>query len=122
MPKLDEVKIHAARFNNGKRPLDVFLTNRDDWRDWTAWFNGRHDFNRPYVLSLMDFHHERHAWLFGGVYSIKNYTSAPPKELKKTHAYNVELTDIGSELIGRLKLRLDLSKVRGVRLKAAQIR
>ena len=118
MPKLDEVKIHAARFNNGKRPLDVFLTNRDDWRDWTAWFNGRHDFNRPYVLSLMDFHHERHAWLFGGVYSIKNYTSAPPKELKKTHAYNVELTDIGSELIGRLKLRLDLSKVRGVRLKA----
>jgi len=115
---LKDFKVHAARYNDADRPLDVFLTNKEEWHNWTAWFNGRHDFNRPYVLSIMDFHHERNAWLFGGIYKILNYNDAPKLSQSKSHAYNIELSDIGADLIGRLKIRLDLSKVRRVRLKA----
>jgi len=115
---LKDFKVHAARYNDADRPLDVFLTDKEEWYNWTAWFNGRHDFNRPYVLSIMDFHHERNAWLFGGIYKILNYNDAPTLSQSKSHAYNIELSDIGADLIGRLKIRLDLSKVRRVRLKA----
>ena len=115
---LHKYKVHAARWNQEANPLDVFLTDREAWHCWNAFFNGRHDFNRPYIISLMDFYHERDAWLFGGIYRVLNHASKPASELAGTHAYDVELMDTGADMIGRLKVKLDLSKVRQVRLNA----
>jgi len=115
---LSQYKIHAARYNQNSHPLDVFLSDRKEWANWTAWFNGKHDFNRPYVISFVDFYPERDAWLFAGIYRIKNYASRPDSSLAGTHAYDVELLEQGADLIGRLKLHLPLSQVRNVRLKA----
>lgn len=115
---LSQYKIHAARYNQNSHPLDVFLSDRKEWANWTAWFNGKHDFNRPFVISFVDFYPERDAWLFAGIYRIKNYSTRPAAELAKTHAYDVELLDQGADMIGRLKLHLSISHVRNVRLKA----
>ena len=116
--ELNQYKIHAARYNNEAHPLDVFLSDRKEWDNWTAWFNGKHDFNRPFVISFVDFYPERDAWLFAGIYRIKNYSTRPAWELAKSHAYEVELLEKGANLIGRLKLSLSISQVRNVRLKA----
>ena len=113
-----DFKIHAACYNGDDQPLDVFLRDREEWNNWTAWFNGTHDFNRPFVISLMDFYHERDAWLFGGIYKIKNYDKRPASNLANSHAYDVELSEHGSSMIGRLKISLPISRVRKVRLKA----
>ena len=116
--KPTEYKIHAARWNKVSNPLDVFLSDREEWRKWTAWFNGTHDFNRPFVLSLMDYYHERDAWLFGGIYHVRNFDRRPDSRLSNSHAYDVELSDQAANLIGRLKIKLPISGVRKVRLKA----
>ena len=73
---LSRYKLYAARYNQEDHPLDVFLEDRGRWADWSRYFNGRHDFNRPYVLAMMDFYPERDAWLFGCVYRIRK----PPAE------------------------------------------
>jgi len=116
--ELSQYKIHAARYNQESHPLDVFLSDREEWNNWTAWFNGTHDFNRPFVISFVDFYPERDVWLFAGIYRVKNYATRPATELAKSHAYDVELLEQGADFIGRLKLRLPISKVRNVRLKA----
>lgn len=116
--ELNQYKIHAARYNQQSHPLDVFLSDRNEWHNWTAWFNGKHDFNRPFVISFVDFYPERDAWLFAGIYQIKNYAVRPNSALAKSHAYEVELLEQGADLIGRLKLHLAISQVRNVRLKA----
>ena len=115
---LKKFKLHAARYKQEDHHLDVFLSDRGEWNNWTAWFNGTHDFNRPFVISFVDFYPERDAWLFAGIYSIKNYDSRPASELSNTHAYDIELLEQGADLIGRLKVNLAISRVRNVRLKA----
>ena len=105
-------KLHAARWNEKDQPLDVFLNDRAEWHGWNAWFGGRHEFNRPYILSLLDFYPETGLWLFGGIYAVENYKIRPDAKLAKTHAYNTSLTDQAAHLIGRLKIRLPLARGR----------
>jgi len=108
-------KLHAARWNGQDNPLDVFLNDRNSWHDWNNWFGGRHEFNRPYILSILDFYPENGMWLFGGIYQVHNYEARPPIELAKSHAYDTSLTDRASHLIGRLKIKLSLSRGRSFR-------
>ena len=113
-----DFKIHAACYNGDDQPLDVFLRDREEWNNWTAWFNGTHHFNRPYVISLMDFYPERDVWLFGGIYRILNFSEKPLPTQKGTHAYEIELCEKGVDLIGRLKIRSSALKIRNKRLNA----
>ena len=105
-------KLHAARFNQVRRPLDVFLEDKQEWNQWNSYFGKRHEFNRPFLLSLIDFYPEKNVWLFGGIYKIQNFDRRPQQSQENSHAYNSELTEIGSEFIGRLKVRLALSRGR----------
>ena len=90
-----EYKIHFARHNGDKHPLDVWARDKNEWVGWQEYWPGRNEFNRPYIFSLMQFYHETDTWLFGGVFRVLQ---------RFDDRYEVELTEKGSAFIGRLKL------------------
>ena len=93
---LGEYKIHFAVFSDD-HPLDVFVRSRDEWQnDWNNWRgeNGKDDFNRKYIFSLMRFYHQPDKWLFGGIFEVKTRP--------KGAYYTTELLEKGQEYIGRL--------------------
>ena len=96
-----EYKVHFARYdrNIDKHPLHVWVMDRRDWVGWQQYWPGRHDFNRRYIFSLMDFHLETDTWLFGGVFEVYGID-----ERDGHRSYRVELTDQGGPFVGRLKL------------------
>ena len=108
---LQDYKFHAARYNNIEEPLDVFLRNRNEWDGWNSWHGVRNEFNRNYVVSFIKFYPEEETWLFGGIYKI---LGRHPE--KTAHGYDIELTDKGKELIGRLKINAKLSRTKAFKL------
>lgn len=92
---LVEYKIHFARWNGHSQPLEVFARDRREWQGWQEYYPGRNEFNRPLIFSLIQFYHEHDTWLFGGVYRVIGL---------RQQRYEVEITDIGANMIGRLKL------------------
>lgn len=79
------------------QPLEVWVRNKREWKDWHEYRPARNDFNRPSIFSLIQFYHEPDIWLFGGVFHVKQ---------RHDDRYEVELaTDEGAEFIGRLKVR-----------------
>ncbi len=92
---LSDYKVHFARWNGREQPLEVFVRDRDEWQEWQEYWPGRNDFNRPYIFSLVRFYHETDAWLFGGVYRVVGFCDG---------RYEVELSEIRSSFVGRLKL------------------
>lgn len=95
---LRDYKVHFARWNKQNQPLEVFVRDKDEWKEWQEYWPGRNDFNRRYIFSLAQFYHETDSWLFGGIYEVLQ---------RYGDRYKVALTDIGAGFIGRLKLRSD---------------
>ena len=93
---LAEYKVHFARWNGHAQPLEVWARDKLEWQGWQEYWPGRNDFNRPYIFSLMQFYHEVDMWLFGGIFRVL---------ARHPDSYDVELTDIAQNLIGRMKLR-----------------
>ena len=93
--RLDEYKVHFARWNNEAQPLEVFVRDRGEWQGWQEYWPSRNDFNRAYIFSLIQFYHEIDSWLFGGIFRVIAFHK---------DRYEVELTDAGAGFIGRLKL------------------
>lgn len=100
-----DYKLHAARWNECHNPLDVFISNREEWHRWNQWISNKNDFNRPYILALMDFYPERDNWLFGGIYAVRGFKPGYDRTSRQCHAYDSVLTDIGEDYIGRLKIK-----------------
>jgi len=92
----ENYKCHFARWNGTQQPLEVWARDKDEWKGWQEFRPRRDVFNRPYVFSLIRVYHEVDTWLFGGVFGIVK---------RHEDRYEVELTDIGSCFLGRLKLR-----------------
>lgn len=105
-------KLHAARFNQHSQPLDVFIHDKNEWNKWNQWISGRHEFNRQFILSLIDFYPQRDIWLFGGVYEVQGFIGGHDRMSRHCHAYNSVLTDQGADYIGRLKIHAPM-RVRG---------
>ena len=93
-------KLHFARWNGKKQPLQDWAEDHDNWFGWQQYWPGRNDFNRQFIFSLMDYYHETDTWLFGGVFEVTGLS-----DWRDSKRYEVELTDQGASLIGRLKLR-----------------
>jgi hypothetical protein len=92
----ESYKCHFAGWNGRQAPLDVWVRDKVEWQGWQEFRPQRDVFDRPYILSLIQFYHETDTWLFGGVFRL----------LKRLEdRYEVELTDMGSGYLGRLKLR-----------------
>lgn len=94
-----DYKLHFGRWNGELQPLQEWAKDRKNWVGWQEYWPGRHDFNRRYIFSLMDFYHESDTWLFGGVFEVKGIV-----ERDGHKRYRVELTDKGTPYIGRLKV------------------
>ena len=93
---LSDYKVHFAKWNQKNQPLDVFTKDRQEWQGWQEYRPTRDDFNRPMIFALASFYHEPATWLFGGIFKVLN---------RYDDRYEVELTNIGADFIGRLKLR-----------------
>lgn len=98
---LNEYKMHFAKYDQYNAPLDVFLESFEEWKHWNEWSNGKNEFNRKYIFSLIDFYPERDTWLFGGIWEVIAYN--PSKE-PGTH-YTIELCPDYQKFIGRLKIK-----------------
>lgn len=94
--ELANYKVHFARWNQEYLPLEVWARDRHEWQSWQEYRPQRNEFNRPLIFSLIQFHHEDHAWLFGGVFEVL---------ARHADRYEVSLTDEGAGYIGRLKLQ-----------------
>jgi hypothetical protein len=69
--KPEEYKLHlACEDPNGFDPLDEFVADRNDWIGWNQYRGARDDWNRPRVLSFMEFYPKADAWLFGGGFEV----------------------------------------------------
>ena len=95
----NDCKIHFAKNNGYDDPLELFLNDPGEIQSWNEWRGNKDDFNKTYIFTLVQFPNQKDKWLFVGVYKIiKRY-----QDYKQTeHGYDVELTDLCSNLIGRL--------------------
>ena len=57
-----EYKVHLACWNGEDQPLDVFVRDKSEWDGWNSWRSGKNEFNRRYILSLIDFYPEPGFW------------------------------------------------------------
>jgi len=92
----ENYKCHFARWNGEQQPLEVWARDKVEWQGWQEFRPSRDVFNRPYVFSLIQVHYEVDTWLFGGVFRVLK---------RHEDRYEVELTDVGSGFLGRLKIR-----------------
>ena len=102
---LDQYKVHFAKNSYGTEPLDVFMSDFEEWKDWNRWSNGRNDFNRKYIFSLINFYPEYDTWLFGGIWEITKTDWSNFDKDNNPFPYTIELCHDYENLIGRLKIR-----------------
>ena len=96
---ISNCKIHFAKHNGYDDPLELYLNNPDTIKGWNEWRGGDNDFNRTFIFTVVQFPRRKDRWLFVGIYKvIKRYDDYADTE----HGYDVELTNLCSELIGRL--------------------
>ena len=113
--KPDDYKIHFGTHNGNHHPLDLWLEDRENWEEWQRYHPQRNEFNRKYIFSAMQFHHEdNNIWLFGGIFHVL----ARRKDSQADHGYHydVELMEHGKSFIGRLKFAAPSRTSRGARL------
>lgn len=115
----EEYKIHFAKCSEGEEPLDVFTWDFEKWKNWNRWSNGKNDFNRSYIFSLINFYHEYDTWLFGGIWEVKGRDFKNFNKVTNPYPYTIELCSDYKALIGRLKIKYAHHE-RGVRNKMEQ--
>lgn len=92
--EIQQYKVHiAVRNNQGVSPLDVFLRDKDEWREWNEYKGHRNDWNRQYIFTLIQDYHRYDKYVFGGVFEVKE---------RLEDYYSVVLSDKFSSFIGRL--------------------
>ena len=105
----ENYKVHVASWNREIHPLDVFVSDREEWLGWNEWkFNNRNDFNQQFIFSLIDFYPERDIWLFGGVFEVMEQLEINGSG----RGYIVNLTDQFEPFIGRLKFKWERGRDR----------
>ncbi len=96
---VQDFKVHCAVWDHHNQPLDCFARDKAEWFEWNANKENKNVFNRPYIFSMMSFYHETDTWLFGGVYEVLG--------IRDDGCYDIELTDMGAEFVGRLKIKFN---------------
>lgn len=93
---LQDYKMHFAVWNGEDQPLDIFVEDKEAWKGWNAWRNpnGRDDFNRRFIFSLIRYYRQTERWLFGGIFEVLD-------RRPKDH-YVIKLCNEGKDYVGRL--------------------
>lgn len=99
-----QYKIHLAAYNGYEQPLDVFVRDKNEWKQWNEWRGRKDDFNRKYILGLIPDYHRAGKYVFGGIFEVVERFD----DWQKTErGYKVELTKQFESLIGRLIVDFD---------------
>lgn len=108
-----QYKIHLAAYNGYEQPLDVFVRDKNEWKQWNEWRGGKDDFNRKYILGLIPDYHRTGKYVFGGIFEVvERFDDWQETE----RGYKVELTKQFESLIGRLIV--DFNRYPGLRGRA----
>ena len=84
-----EAKLHFATWNGEEHPIDVYLAgNFNDWQRWQS----KKNFERKFLVSLINLPHQKFKWLFAGVYRSAG-VERKWSEDHQTHHYWYELTE-----------------------------
>lgn len=98
-----EFKLHAARWNGHKNPLDVYASDKDGWREWNTYGEkNKNIFNQKYIFGLIDFYPESDMWLFGGVFEVTGRRT----DKEDQYRYDIEEQREYSDYVGRLKIKM----------------
>lgn len=99
IPDPGEYKVHLASWNGENHPLDVLVRDSKEWDSWNTWRSTKDDFNRRYILALVDFYPDPGTWLFGGIYTVIARGGRD-----HSHSYEVQRSVHHDALVGRLKV------------------
>lgn len=114
--ELRTYKLHLAAYNGAIQPLDVFVRDKEEWREWNEWRGNKDDFNRDYILGLIPDYHKNGKYIFGGIFKIIERYDNYQETYK---GYKVELTNRFESLIGRLVIKFD--RYQGMRGRAFKL-
>lgn len=91
-----QVKVHLARPVEGDQPLDLYFRGEfDDWQTCQT----RHNFNRPFVVSLTQVP-GTYRWLFAGIFRVGNYVVK--QEHRQFYYYELDRLASTADFEGRL--------------------
>lgn len=97
--ELKRYKLHLAAYNGKTQPLDVFVSNQEEWKEWNEYRDGKDVWNREYIFSLIPDYNKQNRYVFGGIYRIIERLN----DWKKTNkGYVVEADKIFYPFVGRL--------------------
>lgn len=105
--EIKEYKLHLASVSYGTQPLDVFARDFDEWVDWNRYRDGRDDFSRRFIFSLITDYNKANTYIFGGIFEVV--------ERHNDH-YDIKLCEKLKPLIGRLRIYFE--RYQGMRLRA----
>ncbi len=78
LPDPTAYKLHLACANeDGVHPLNEYVIDRTSWIGWNEWrgAGGKNDWNRPFILSFIHFYPLTNAYMFGGIFEVKQRLS-----------------------------------------------
>src|ERR1022692_154124 len=72
IPEPSSFKLHlACATKDGLHPLDEYVEDRSNWIGWNESRGDKNDWTRPFIFSFIDFYPVSNAYLFGGVFEVK---------------------------------------------------
>jgi len=108
--ELTRFKLHLAAYNGIEQPLDVFVTDREAWKGWNEYRDGKDVWNREFIFTLIPDYHRQDKYVFGGIYRVINRLN----DWENTCiGYCVELDDRFRPLVGRLIVNYHRCNLRG---------
>jgi hypothetical protein len=93
LPNPQEYKLHLACRSEDAHPLDVYVADREEWVAWNCWRGDKNDWTRKFILSFIEFYPISGAYLFGGVFEVKQ---------RNQNGYVLEEVDAFKKWEGRL--------------------
>ena len=67
-----QYKLHLACANEeGTHPLNEYAADRSEWVRWNEWRGVKNDWTRPFIFSFIEYYPICNAYLFGGVFEVK---------------------------------------------------
>jgi hypothetical protein len=97
-------KIHLAGFNQREQPLDVYREGVEKWESWQAEQNKR-NFERRYVVSLIDLPQQPELWLFVGVYVQQGRQERLGADGARWWVYDLQRLTVFDDIAGKLVVR-----------------
>jgi hypothetical protein len=101
---LGEYKVHFAVWNGKEQPLDVFVRDPEEWKEWNSRRGDRNDFSRKFIFSLIRYYRQPDKWLFGGIFEVV---------ARNIDSYSVKLVKLYQEYVGRLLIYYPGPGIRG---------